>query len=467
MTLTSTEREAVIAQYGIVRLSHDKCYSEILQQFILKEFNKKESADNIRHLINYHFNKKRKHKVDISLEVTKASQALDFKRDATYKNQCEFCIQLSPKLAEISRDAIIYHLKKLGPPRYKRRLQTLVSDQAGPTDGTAKQSEAPTSIMSSSSSSSSSSSMITTTDSFSILTFNLPRGPESSRDDAADHIELSVGLRDESLVVISAAIDDVVVVATVSAVGANLGSVNDSREGAENLENPTADQSGAQASTLSTTDMMTKDLSRSSTFYPKQGHEGGSNNAAAQIEFYGLENGPDIDIPAEPAAAEVVEQQAVDIRESTGRRLIGEFSIASITVEQMKIDRCNIVVLAGKDARDHYTNDLKTILPESHRVSLAEDDSGDEYMFLYYTLGKLVGCIFLNVGDNCEEITVYWLYTSPALQQRRTRLGFSIVQKLFAAFPDAVFKLCAKREAAPFWFKMGFLPADQKIDMER
>jgi hypothetical protein len=156
-----------------------------------KEFNKKESADNIRHLINYHFNKKRKHKVDISLEVTKASQALDFKRDATYKNQCEFCIQLSPKLAEISRDAIIYHLKKLGPPRYKRRLQTLVSDQAGPTDGTAKQSEAPTSM-------SSTPSIITTTDSFSILTFNLPRGPESNRDDAADQIELSVGLRDES-----------------------------------------------------------------------------------------------------------------------------------------------------------------------------------------------------------------------------------------------------------------------------
>ena len=162
-----------------------------------------------------------------------------------------------------------------------------------------------------------------------------------------------------------------------------------------------------------------------------------------------------------------MEPQAVDIRESTGRRLMGEFSIASITVEQMKIDRCNIVVLAGKDARDHYTNDLKPILPANHRVSLDEDDSGDEYMFLYYTMGKLVGCIFLNVGDNCEEITVYWLYTSPALQQRCTRLGFSIVQKLFAAFPVAVFKLCAKREAAPFWFKMGFLPADQKIDMER
>jgi hypothetical protein len=47
-TLTSTEREAVIAQYGIVRSSHDKCYSEILQQFILKEFNKNESTDNIQ-----------------------------------------------------------------------------------------------------------------------------------------------------------------------------------------------------------------------------------------------------------------------------------------------------------------------------------------------------------------------------------------------------------------------------------
>jgi hypothetical protein len=56
---------------------------------------------------------------------------------------------------------------------------------------------------------------------------------------------------------------------------------------------------------------------------------------------------------------------------------MGEFSIASITVEQMKIDRCNIVGLAGKDARDHYTNDLKPILPANHRVSLDEDDSGD------------------------------------------------------------------------------------------
>jgi hypothetical protein len=200
--------------------------------------------------------------------------------------------------------------------------------------------------------------------------------------------------------------------------------------------------------------MISEDPSHNSAFYSTQDHE-------------------DVDIAAAPAAvaaaAEVVQMD--NSGASTGRQLIGEFSIASITTEQMKIDGCNIVGLAGKDARDHYAKGLKNILPVNHRVSLDEDDSGDLYMFMYYDSKKPsnrlpVGCVFFNVGDDCEVITVYWLYTLSTLQHGLYRLGHSIIGKLFAAFPEAVFKLCAKREAAPFWYKMGFRPTDQKIDMQ-
>ena len=445
--LDTPEKQAVFVKYSFVKLK--KNYAECLQKFIFEEFRKQVSWDYIHKLVSV--SRKRSRKVNIKKYLIDATQAAGFDWEDTFRNQCQFCIAYSSEIAEavsggeVTEVAMINHLRNLGKahgclPRYKRRHNV---ESAAEHSG----------------------------------------APISSSDVAAHHIELIVELRDvESLPRIAAAattttttiitttataaVNDVLVEAPVcSTVGTTLGSVNSDR----------AELSRAQASISSTVAMATLDLSRNSTLNSPQDHEGGFDDAEAQFEVDGLQYQPDIAIAPAAANAEEgvleLQLQAVDKGESTGRKLMEEFSIASITVEQMKIDGCNIVGLAGKDARDHYANGLKSILPANHRVSPAEDSSEDVYMFMYYVSKKssnrsLVGCIFLDVGVNCEVITVYWLYTPPTLQHGQGRIGGSIVQKLFATFPGAIFELCAKREAAPFWFKMGFLPADQKIDMK-
>jgi len=387
--LDTAEKQVVFEKYSAVK--SEKKYAECLQLFIADMYRKQVSCDYIHKFIS----RKRSRRVNIKEYLIDATQAPGFDWKDTFLNQYKYCIASSSQIAEavnggkVTQGAIIHHLRNLSKahgclPRYKRSNVESVAEQSG----------APTNT-------SSTAANMTTIEKFSTLTTD---------DDAADHDEFIVVLRYESLVAISTAVDDVLVEAPVgSAVGANLGSVNSSLDRAENQESPTAELTGAQASLLFNVAMISEDPSHNSAFYSPQDHESGSHHVG-------------VDIAAAAAVAAAAEVGQMDNSgASTGRQLIGEFSIASITTEQMKVDGCNIVGLAGKDARDHYAKRLKAILPVNHRVSLDDDDSGDLYMFMYYDSKKPsnrlpVGCVFFKcwgrLRSNHSVLAVHALYPS-------------------------------------------------------
>ena len=123
-TLTPIEKEAVIDHYKFgIRSAGSHKYTASLQLFILQSFNKKESADNIRHLISRSLGLPsitRKRKVNIYQEVFNATESSRFNWKDTFKNLYQICIESSPTLAEginsgtLKKRAIIYHLRKLG-----------------------------------------------------------------------------------------------------------------------------------------------------------------------------------------------------------------------------------------------------------------------------------------------------------------------------------------------------------------
>ena len=130
-----------------------------------------------------------------------------------------------------------------------------------------------------------------------------------------------------------------------------------------------------------------------------------------------------------------------------------------MTGSQMNIDGYIVECKTGDDARLHYSNKLSKVMHASHRVSLSNMSPANEYMFLYYGQRRsMMGCIFLDIGSGNGRLTIYWLYTKP---DQCFPLGHTIVAKLFLCFPDATFTLCSKREAAPFWEKMGFVPEER------
>jgi hypothetical protein len=143
-----------------------------------------------------------------------------------------------------------------------------------------------------------------------------------------------------------------------------------------------------------------------------------------------------------------------------------------ITEDQMKITGYKVVCLRGRAAHRFYAGDkLYNILPQSHRVNTSLEAADQYHMFLYYSATgqqesssrqKILGCVFVDIGY-CSDViivTVCWLYSDPSSARGITRLGSKIVQKLFKRFPNATFELCSKREAAPFWYKKGFVPKD-------
>jgi len=143
-----------------------------------------------------------------------------------------------------------------------------------------------------------------------------------------------------------------------------------------------------------------------------------------------------------------------------------------ITEDQMKITGYKVECLKGRAAHRFYAGDkLYNILPHSHRVNTSLEAADQYHMFLYYSATgqqesssrqKILGCVFVDIGY-CSDViivTVCWLYSDPSSARGITRLGSKIVQKLFKRFPNATFELCSKREAAPFWYKKGFVPKD-------
>ena len=143
-----------------------------------------------------------------------------------------------------------------------------------------------------------------------------------------------------------------------------------------------------------------------------------------------------------------------------------------ITEDQMKITGYKVECLKGRAAHRFYAGDkLYNILPQSHRVNTSLEAADQYHMFLYYSATgqqecssrqKILGCIFVDIGY-CSDViivTVCWLYSDPSSARGITRLGSKIVQKLFKRFPNATFELCSKREAAPCWYKKGFVPKD-------
>jgi hypothetical protein len=149
------------------------------------------------------------------------------------------------------------------------------------------------------------------------------------------------------------------------------------------------------------------------------------------------------------------------------------FPRVQITEDQMKIAGYKVDCLRGRAAHQFYAGDkLYNILPQSHRVNTSLEAADQYHIFLYYSAAgqqesrsrqNILGCVFVDIVRNCCDmivINVYWLYSEPCHARRSTRLGSIIVQKLFNRFPDAIFELCSKREAAPFWYKKGFVPKD-------
>jgi hypothetical protein len=143
-----------------------------------------------------------------------------------------------------------------------------------------------------------------------------------------------------------------------------------------------------------------------------------------------------------------------------------------ITEDQMKITGYKVECLKGRAAHRFYAGDkLYNILPHSHRVNTSLEAADQYHMFLYYSATgqqesssrqKILGCVFVDIGY-CSDViivTICWLYSEPCTARGITRLGSKIVQKLFKRFPNATFELCSKREAAPFWYKKGFVPKD-------
>ena len=148
------------------------------------------------------------------------------------------------------------------------------------------------------------------------------------------------------------------------------------------------------------------------------------------------------------------------------------FPRVQITQDQMKITGYKVDCLRARAAHRFYAGDkLYNILPQSHRVNTSLEAADQYHMFLYYSATgqqecssrqKILGCIFVDIGY-CSDViivTVCWLYSDPSSARGITRLGSKIVQKLFKRFPNATFELCSKREAAPFWYKKGFVPKD-------
>ena len=169
----------------------------------------------------------------------------------------------------------------------------------------------------------------------------------------------------------------------------------------------------------------------------------------------------------------IVQPANSPLQETANRTLFTkDYPLTSITRDQMKITDYRVVCKRANAAHQFYTGDqLASIFPHTHRVFTSQELADQYHMFLYYSNAgqqdssrqEILGCVFVDIAENVSAVTtvkIYWLYTDPRPVVANTRLGSSIVQKLFDRFPDANFELCSKREAAPFWYKKGFVPKD-------
>ena len=169
----------------------------------------------------------------------------------------------------------------------------------------------------------------------------------------------------------------------------------------------------------------------------------------------------------------IVQPANSPLQETANRTLFTkDYPLTSITRDQMKITDYRVVCKRANAAHQFYTGDqLASIFPHTHRVFTSQELADQYHMFLYYSNAgqqdssrqEILGCVFVDIAENVSAVTtvkIYWLYTDPRPVVANTRLGSSIVQKLFDRFPDANFELCSKREAAPFWYKKGFVTKD-------
>jgi hypothetical protein len=169
----------------------------------------------------------------------------------------------------------------------------------------------------------------------------------------------------------------------------------------------------------------------------------------------------------------IVQPANSPLQETANRTLFTkDYPLTSITRDQMKITDYRVVCKRANAAHQFYTGDqLASIFSHTHRVFTSQELADQYHMFLYYSNAgqqdssrqEILGCVFVDIAENVSAVTtvkIYLLYTDPRPVVANTRLGSSIVQKLFDRFPDANFELCSKREAAPFWYKKGFVTKD-------